>query len=53
MKELNNYIINLETLILIPVDDKVTKVFECEDEFLVKKSIMTIIKDSCLFLIIL
>ena len=49
MKELNNYIVNLETLLLIPVDDNKTKVFEMEEEFLVKKNIMTIIKDSCLF----
>ncbi|MEE3343499.1 MAG: competence protein ComK [Bacilli bacterium] len=49
MKELNNYIINLETLLLIPVDDKKTKVFEVDEEFIVKKSMMDIIKDSCLF----
>lgn len=49
MKEINNYIVNLETLLLIPVSDKCTKVFEMEEEFLVKKNIMQIIKDSCLF----
>ena len=49
MKEINNYIVNLETLLLIPVDDKKTKVFEMDEEFIVKKNIMEIIKDSCLF----
>ncbi len=49
MKELNNYVINLETLLLIPFGDNSTKVFEMEDEFIVKKDIMNIIKNSCLF----
>lgn len=49
MKEINSYIVNLETLLLIPEGEKETKVFEMEEEFLVKKSIMDIIKDSCLF----
>ena len=49
MKEINNYIVNLETLLLIPVDNNRTKIFEMEDEFIVKKNIMEIIKDSCLF----
>ena len=49
MKEINNYIVNMETLLLIPVEGKKTKVFEMDDEFIVKKSIMDIIKDSCLF----
>ena len=49
MKEINNYIVNVETLILIPVDNKKTKVFEFDDEFIVNKGIMDIIKDSCLF----
>ncbi len=49
MKEINNYIVNVETLLLIPVDSNKTKVFELDQELFVKKGIMEIIKDSCLF----
>ena len=49
MKEINNYIVNMETLLLIPVDNKKTKVFELDEEFIVKKNIMEIIENSCLF----
>ena len=49
MKEINNYIVNLETLLLIPVDNNRTKIFEMEDEFIVKKNIMEIIKVGVYF----
>ena len=49
MKEIKNYVINLETLLLIPLENNCTKVFEMEEEFIVKKDIMQIVKDSCLF----
>ena len=49
MKEKDNYIVNVETLLLIPVDSNKTKVFELDQELFVKKGIMEIIKDSCLF----
>ncbi len=49
MKEINNYIVNYETLLLIPDGEMKTKVFEMEEEFVVKRNIMDIIKDSCLF----
>ena len=49
MKELDTYIVNFETLLLIPVDDNKTKVFEVDEEFIVGKKINDIIEDSCLF----
>ena len=49
MKEINSYVVNLETLLLIPMGDDCTKVFEMDEEFIVKKDIMSIVKDSCLF----
>ena len=49
MTRVDNYIVNYETLLLIPNGESETKVFEMDQEFLVKKRIGDIIKDSCLF----
>lgn len=45
MKE--NYEINRGTLVIIPVTEKISKVIEDNDQFLVKKSTTKIIDDSC------
>lgn len=47
--EFNDYEINAETLILIPIGSNKTKVVEKHDTFLVKLSTLSIIKKSCLF----
>ena len=55
MKELSNYVINYETLLIIPYiedDNKKiikSKVFELDEEFIVNKSPFEIVSDSCLF----
>ena len=44
MKE---YEINSSTLAIVPIDDKVSKVYEEEDEYIVQKSSNSIIKENC------
>jgi len=44
---INNYEINDETLAIIPVDDKISKVFEIDNTILVNKKTTQIIDDSC------
>ncbi len=46
MKE---YIINKNTLVIIPLDDKSSRVIEVKKEFIVYKSVLNIIKKSCIF----
>lgn len=46
---LNRYEINRNTLLIIPIDSKSSKVYEYGREFIVNKSSLRIIKDSCLF----
>ena len=47
--DLNDYEINSETLIVEPIDSDTSMVYELDDEFVVKKSCVSILKDSCLF----
>lgn len=47
--ELNDYEINADTLILIPLEGNKTKVVEIDTIFIVKCSTLSIIKKSCLF----
>ena len=47
--EFNDYEINVDTLMLIPIDGNKTKVIEIDDSFIVKNSTLSIIKKSCLF----
>lgn len=51
MKELDNYIINYETLLIIPCeeDDRKVKVYELDDEFIVCSDVLNIVKSSCLY----
>lgn len=46
MKE---YIINKNTLVVIPLDDKSSRVVEVKKEFIVYKSVLNIIKKSCIY----
>ena len=46
MKE---YEINSSTLAIVPIDDKVSKVYEEEEEYIVEKSSNSIIKENCEF----
>ena len=49
MKTLKNYIINYETLLIIPFEDDKSKVFEVDEELIVNMKPFDIIKNSCLF----
>lgn len=46
---MKDYEINAETLILIPMHNRKTKVVEINDSFIVNNSTLNIIKDSCMF----
>ena len=46
---MENYEINSSTLAIVPMGEKVSKVYEEEDEYIVQKSANSIIKDSCEF----
>ena len=49
MNELDNYEINSDTLVILPIEKNKSKVYEVEGEFIVNKSSLKIIEDSCLF----
>jgi len=46
---MENYEINSETLLIMPIEEKKSKVFELDDEFVINKTPLEIIKESCLF----
>lgn len=46
---MENYFINSETLMLMPVDKKETMVIELDKKILVNKNIMDIVNDSCCY----
>lgn len=46
---MGEYEINSNTLMIIPVDKKISKAIEYSEEFLIKKSTMSILDDSCKF----
>ena len=45
--EFNDYEVNADTLILIPMEGNNTKVVEVDNTFIVKCSTLSIIKKSC------
>ncbi len=49
MKELDDYVINYETLVIMPYGDKKSKVYEFDEIFIVNKDVLSIINDSCLY----
>lgn len=46
---LDNYEINSSTLAIIPIDENSSKVMEAETEYVVKRSSMNIIENSCIY----
>lgn len=46
---MDNYFINKETLLLIPINLKETIVTEINNKFIVKKNVMNIVNDSCCY----
>lgn len=46
---MNNYEIGSQTLAIVPIDDEVSKIYEEETEYIVKKSSNSIIKENCEF----
>lgn len=46
---MKDYEINSTTLAIVPIDDKVSKVYEEDDEYIVQKSSNSIIKENCEF----
>ena len=46
---MQDYEINSATLAIVPIDDKVSKVYEEDDEYIVQKSSNSIIKENCEF----
>lgn len=46
---MNNYEINVETLLIVPYERRKSKVYEYDDEFIVNMSPLEIIKNSCLY----
>ena len=49
MEELENYEINIDTLLIIPISNGMSKVYEYGGEYIVKKTPLKIIENSCLF----
>ena len=49
MVELDDYIINYETLVIVPLNGKKTKVYEIDDCFIVNEDCLSIVKNSCLY----
>lgn len=46
---MDNYEINTSTLAIIPINDKITKIYEEETEYIVKEPANDIIKNNCKF----
>lgn len=49
MKEIENYFINYETLLILPYGSKKSKVYELDEVFIVNTDVVTIVKNSCLY----
>ena len=49
MKNIEDYEIGTNTLAIVPIDEDTSKVYEDEDEYIVKKSSNSIIKTNCEF----
>lgn len=47
--ELNEYEINLETLLIVPLENGKSKVYEVNGEYIVNMRVLTIVKNSCLY----
>lgn len=49
MQELDSYIINYDTLLIVPCDKNKVIVYEIDDEFVVDSNSLEIVENSCLF----
>lgn len=49
MKEVFDYVVNYETLVIMPYGNNKSRVYEFDDEFIVNKEVSEIIKNSCLY----
>ena len=49
MKELDDYVINCETLMIMPCGGKRSRVYEYDEVFIVNRDAISIINDSCLY----
>ena len=49
MKQIDDYEIGLNTVAIIPLDENTSRVYEDEEEYIVKKSSNSIIKSNCEF----
>lgn len=49
VQELDSYIINCETLLIVPCDKNKVHVYEIDNEFIVNTNSLKIIESSCLF----
>ena len=49
MREIEEYIVNYETLVIMPIDTNKSKVYEYDDVFIVNMDVNQIIKNSCLY----
>ena len=49
MRKLEDYIINCETLLIMPYGEKMSKVYEYDEILIVSLDVITIIKNSCLY----
>jgi len=47
--EYDNYEVNSNTLVIIPIGNKKSRIYEYGGDFIVKKSSLSIIEESCLF----
>ena len=49
MRKVEDYIINCETLLIMPYGDNMSKVYEYDEILIVTSSVLTIVKNSCLY----
>ena len=49
MNKIEDYEIGLNTVAIVPLDENTSRVYEDEDEYIVKKSANSIIKSNCEF----
>lgn len=49
MRKVEDYIINCETLLIMPYGDGISKVYEFDEILIVTSDVLTIIKNSCLY----
>ena len=51
--QIEKYEINSSTLAIIPIEPKVSRIIEEENDYIINKSTTEVIDDSCKFLVVL